>query len=155
MFHNILSPHFVLLYKSSRRVTRGVEGGGGEVSPALFQKSALILEKNGLIVSILGLISHFKCDFKSFQENKNYIFSLRSVSFMCCRWNVYRRTLIPRKLPCPEKFLVTHLGSHRRCSIRKGVLRNFAKLTGKHLCQNLFFASLAWDSDTGVFLLIL
>ena len=25
------------------------------------------------------------------------------------------------------------------CSIRKGVLRNFAKFTGKHLCQSLFF----------------
>ena len=29
--------------------------------------------------------------------------------------------------------------SHRRCSARKGILRNFAKLTGKHLCQSLFF----------------
>ena len=29
--------------------------------------------------------------------------------------------------------------SHRRCSVRKGVLRNFAKFTGKHLCQSLFF----------------
>ena len=28
--------------------------------------------------------------------------------------------------------------SHRRCSIKKGVLRNFAKFTGKHLCQSLF-----------------
>ena len=28
--------------------------------------------------------------------------------------------------------------SYRRCSVRKGVLRNFAKLTGKHLCQSLF-----------------
>ena len=27
----------------------------------------------------------------------------------------------------------------RRHSIRKEVLRNFAKLTGKHLCQSLFF----------------
>ena len=25
--------------------------------------------------------------------------------------------------------------SHLRCSITKGVLRNFAKFTGKHLCQ--------------------
>ena len=25
------------------------------------------------------------------------------------------------------------------CSVRKGVLKNFAKLTGKHLCQSLFF----------------
>ena len=26
--------------------------------------------------------------------------------------------------------------SHRRCSLRKGVLRNFVKFTGKHLCQS-------------------
>ena len=25
--------------------------------------------------------------------------------------------------------------SHRRCSIKKGFLRNFAKFTGKHLCR--------------------
>ena len=29
--------------------------------------------------------------------------------------------------------------SHRRCSVRKGVIRNFAKFTGKHLCQSPFF----------------
>ena len=29
--------------------------------------------------------------------------------------------------------------SSRMCSVRKVVLRNFAKLTGKHLCQSLFF----------------
>ena len=28
--------------------------------------------------------------------------------------------------------------SHRRCSMKKGVLGNFAKFTGKHLCQSLF-----------------
>ena len=28
--------------------------------------------------------------------------------------------------------------SHRRCSLRKGVLRNFAKFTGKHLAQVFF-----------------
>ena len=33
--------------------------------------------------------------------------------------------------------------SHRRCSVRKGVLRNFAKFTGKHLCQRLFFNKVA------------
>ena len=26
--------------------------------------------------------------------------------------------------------------SHQRCSMKKGVLRNFAKFTGKHLCQS-------------------
>ena len=29
--------------------------------------------------------------------------------------------------------------SHWRCSVRKGVLRNSAKFTGKHLCQSLLF----------------
>ena len=29
--------------------------------------------------------------------------------------------------------------SRQRCSIKKGVLRNFRKFTGKHLCQSLFF----------------
>ena len=43
---------------------------------------------------------------------------------------------------------------------KKGVLRNFAKLTGKHLCQGLFFNKVAGlffkkgDSGTDVFLLI-
>ena len=27
--------------------------------------------------------------------------------------------------------------SHRRCSVRRDVLRNFAKFTGKYLCQSL------------------
>ena len=30
--------------------------------------------------------------------------------------------------------------SHQRCSVRKDVLRNFAKFTGKHLCQGLFMS---------------
>ena len=33
--------------------------------------------------------------------------------------------------------------SHQRCSIKEGVLRNFTKFTGKHLCQSLFFNKVA------------
>ena len=33
--------------------------------------------------------------------------------------------------------------SHWRCSVRKGVPRNFAKFTGKHLCENLFLNKVA------------
>ena len=29
--------------------------------------------------------------------------------------------------------------SHRTCFVKKGVLKNFADFTGKHLCQRLFF----------------
>ena len=55
--------------------------------------------------------------------------------------------------------------SHRRCSIKKGVLdENFAKFTAKHLYQSLVFAKvtglrpatlLIRDSGTSVFLRIL
>ena len=50
--------------------------------------------------------------------------------------------------------------SHQRYSFRKGVLRNFAKFTGKHLRQSLSFNKVAGlslqlylkrDSGTGVF----
>ena len=34
-------------------------------------------------------------------------------------------------------FPFTFRSSHRRCSVRKSVLRNFSKCTGKHLCRSL------------------
>ena len=34
--------------------------------------------------------------------------------------------------------------SHRRCSIKKGVLKNFANITGKHLCSISFDRSSHW-----------
>ena len=36
--------------------------------------------------------------------------------------------------------------SHQKCSMKKGVLKNFAKFTGKHLSQSLFFKSLCFNS---------
>ena len=41
------------------------------------------------------------------------------------------------------KYLKRNRSSHWRCSVKKGVLRNFAKFTGKHLCQSLFFNKVA------------
>ena len=41
--------------------------------------------------------------------------------------------------------LVTFLSksSHQRCSVIKGVVRNFAKFIGKHQCRSLFFNKVA------------
>ena len=39
-------------------------------------------------------------------------------------------------------FKQPYKSSHQRCSVKKGVLRNFAKFTGKHLCQSLFLLKL-------------
>ena len=36
-------------------------------------------------------------------------------------------------------FTKRNRSSHPRCSVRKGVLRNFVKFTRKHLCHSIFF----------------
>ena len=68
-----------------------------------------------------------------------------------------------RHLACPCR-LWCWCKVRRRCSLRKSVLRNFAKFTGKQLCQSLFLNKVPglkpatfWkgDSDTSVFLWIL
>ena len=40
-------------------------------------------------------------------------------------------------------FLHVFRSSHRRCSVKKCVLENWAKFTGKHLCQYFFFNKVA------------
>ena len=42
-----------------------------------------------------------------------------------------------------SKSLTGFRSSHERCSLRKDVLRYFAKFTGKHLCQSLFLNKVA------------
>ena len=38
---------------------------------------------------------------------------------------------------------LSNQSSHQRCSVKKGVFRNFTKFTGKHLCLSLFFNKVA------------
>ena len=42
-----------------------------------------------------------------------------------------------------QLFYSAFRSSHRGCSVKTNVLRNFAKFTGKHLCQSLFFNKVA------------
>ena len=58
-------------------------------------------------------------------------------------WSWFVVILVRGKEGLCTGFLFLFRSSHRRCSIRKGVLRNFAKFTGKHLCQSLFFNKIA------------
>ena len=46
---------------------------------------------------------------------------------------------------------MTIRSSHQRCSVRKDVLRNFAKFRGKYLCQVLYFNKVA-DSEPAALL---
>ena len=54
-----------------------------------------------------------------------------------------RISFINALVPLFTKFFAAARSSHQRCSIKKGVLRNFTKFTGKHLCQSLFFNKVA------------
>ena len=36
---------------------------------------------------------------------------------------------------------------HQRCSRKKGVLKNFTKFTGKHVCQSLLFNKVAGENS--------
>ena len=45
-------------------------------------------------------------------------------------------------LHVPEWLNKIYRSSHHSCSVKKGVPRNFAKFTGKHLHQRLFFRGL-------------
>ena len=48
-----------------------------------------------------------------------------------------------QKQPSIGKLQKKGRSSHQSCFIKKGVLRNFTKFTGKHLCQSLFFNKVA------------
>ena len=58
--------------------------------------------------------------------------------------------LIPNLLKWQDCKIFTNLvlsqtpsrSSHRRCSVKKGVLKNFANFIGKHLCWSLFLIKL-------------
>ena len=47
------------------------------------------------------------------------------------------------KLGSLERGVGTVEAVSRRSSVKKGALRNFPKVTGKHLCQSLFFNKVA------------
>ena len=50
--------------------------------------------------------------------------------------------------PYLKYFMVVFRISHRRCPIKNGVLKNFAKLTGKHLSRSVFFNKVAGQGHT-------
>ena len=60
----------------------------------------------------------------------------------------YRRNLSVVTVQFMQQGLKFHThgfskSSHNRCSVKKVVDRNFAKFTGEHLCQRLFFNKVA------------
>ena len=58
--------------------------------------------------------------------------------------------MIKRVQKLPKAVLLSRIytlrSSHQKCSVKWGVLKNLAKFTGKHKCQNLFFDNNSPDS---------
>ena len=65
------------------------------------------------------------------------------------KWNMALSNWLWLLLSCvlflsrQSKWKRKNRSNHLRCSLRKGVLRTFAKFTGKHLCQGLYFNKVA------------
>ena len=64
-------------------------------------------------------------------ENKDDTVSTRS------SFNTILKIIFESAFTNSSDFAEKNRSNHRRCSIRKDVLRNFAKFTGKHLCHSL------------------
>ena len=60
-------------------------------------------------------------------------------------WFLYHRGLHHQRVNAK---LCNDRSSHQRCSVRKGVLRNFAKFIVKHFCLSLFFNKVAGSKLT-------
>ena len=78
--------------------------------------------------------------------NTSYSFSsihfiLHFLCFSVCIRNFIENLLILMKMLCWK--ISSYRSSHPQVFCKKGVLRNFAKFTGKHLCQRLFFNKVA------------
>ena len=68
--------------------------------------------------------------------------SLKRFLMDCCslRWTKYKEALFIYDYQLLTPFSSISRSSHRRCSVKKGALKNFAKFTEKkYLCQSLIF----------------
>ena len=108
----------------------------------LFTKCHLIQ----IFLSPLFVININCVSFKEKFENYKHRFNFESISFsfffffflssVTCK-------ILAIFLQCRETVKASYniqivRSSHRRCCIRKGVLKNFAKFKEKHLCQGVF-----------------
>ena len=91
----------------------------------------------------------FSCEFREFFIRKPFF---KEHLRWLLLWDMHKENFFEfsaNKSPFITEKAFSHLyifqnrSSHQRCSIKKGVLRNFAKFTGKHLCQSLFLNKVA------------
>ena len=72
-----------------------------------------------------------------------YLRQLLCRFFICFAYFASRILLSSEIYKQKPKITALFRSSHQKCSIKKGVLKNFTKFKGKHLCQSLFFNKVA------------
>ena len=77
---------------------------------------------------------------RRFAINARY-FLLQAIWLDCKCSNSHFRSIISHSLP--SRYENNFRSIRPKAFYKKGVLRNFAKFTGKHLCQSLFFNKVA------------
>ena len=86
--------------------------------------------------------------FCAFCEISRNIFCYRTPLVVVSEYNIMvkqdikqqqQKKMENRYLLHTSKTLITR-NNYKKCSVKKVVLRNFVKFTGKHLCQGLFFS---------------
>ena len=83
---------------------------------------------------------------------KRCIWKFRKPKVFSCGFSeIFKYTFFHRTPPVAASEKLKAKAVVRTVFCKKGVLRNFAKFTGKYLCQSLFFTA----SDTDLFLWIL
>ena len=90
---------------------------------------------------------------KFYEILKNTFFTVTSGDDVFVNVNLWRNTFFNRaiyqfKVPChisqySDCSLIVSEAVAQRCSVKRGVLRNFTKFTGTHLWQSLFFKKVA------------
>ena len=108
-------------------------------------QSALISKKllcpKNFLVTRLHLAFNFAWNIYPFNW-VSYKKLIKSVNKKFCFYKIRVEAWKPSMKWTTYRVLL-HRSSHRRCSVRKDVLKSLAKFTGKHLRQSLFFNKVA------------
>ena len=75
------------------------------------------------------LLSMFCSHDQAFKKKSEETLVLSLLDVFRCLWKLWKKKIMLSS---------TCRSSHRRCCVRKGVLRNFTKFSGKLLCQIIF-----------------
>ena len=105
------------------------------VSRGLFLKDRLKYFKKRRQINKIQCINNSDWNQRTVDQDNIYDKSFQKLEYklLYYNWNFWFYHLL--QVP----FYGVFRSSHQRCSIKKGVFKNFAKFTCKHLCRSIFF----------------